>query len=285
MNDYLNQLLKVPVSVALFATLTLPLAAQTQLTAPNPQSTAPNSGLFPGGGYSVNNIESINGVTGTMALNIPIAHLPPGPAGDSTGVNLVYNSTLFDMATGPAFIWIGQTDYLASYEWAYYQPSAHGGGWTYGYQYQLWSQWASNVAASYACPSGVTTNSQWFKTYLTTPDGGNHLLLLESSVYSNGSAGPAFTNNGTNYPQEYYGVDFSGNLNHFCATGSSRFQGTLNYVTIDGSYIRVQTNTSTMSWQAFFPDGSVVDGRTVTDGSGEATTSDGFAISDRNVIT
>jgi hypothetical protein len=167
---------------------------------------------------------------------------------------------------------------------AAYQPSSHGGGWTYGYKYQLWSQPASNIVPSeLSCASGAPPATyEWFKTYLTTPDGTNHLLVLESSTNADGTTGPTFTTSGTNAPQEYYGVDFSGNLNHFCATGSSRFQGTLNYITIDGSYIRVQANTVEWTWQAYFPDGSSTNGWVVAEGIGSATTSDAFMIADRN---
>src|SRR5579871_6084628 len=138
---------------------------------------SPNS--YSGGGgasavdlYSLDQIETVNSSSGTLNLSIPAAHLPPGPAGFSAAVRLIYNSALFDLQT---VVPSNSQNYLEMD----YVPSAHAGGWSYGYKYTLWSQTRVTIFNSATC--SVVSQSEaknWYKTILQTPDGGNHVLHL-----------------------------------------------------------------------------------------------------------
>src|SRR5215472_18464503 len=63
----------------------------------DPPDSVPARGQSPTGQYTLSQIESVNAATGGVGLSIPLAHLPPGPGGFTAGVNLVYNSTLYDV--------------------------------------------------------------------------------------------------------------------------------------------------------------------------------------------
>jgi len=129
--------------------------------------------------------ESIQPLTGNLTVSIPVAHLPPGPGGFTAGVNLVYNSTIFDLVSGPHVI-AGFPD-MTKQEASTSQH--HGGGWITPSLYPLVTGRASESSLSVAaCPSQAqrTASSDWFKTYLRTPDGGNHVLRIVSVIKPDG---------------------------------------------------------------------------------------------------
>src|SRR5580698_704857 len=139
-------------------------------TAPldNPPNSAPASGLYPTGTYSLSNIESINSVNGNVDLVVPLAHLPPGPGGFSAALNLVYNSAIYDTAITPID---NAGDLNVSF-----LASTHGGGWSYGYTYTLWTQ--PRISPWFEGCNNLTSSDKtnWFKTFIRTPDGSNHVL-------------------------------------------------------------------------------------------------------------
>jgi RHS repeat-associated protein len=225
---------------------TLPLAAQQVLT--NPPDLAPAGGLYSTGAYALTNIESVNSINGNVNLRFPLAHLPPGPGGFSASVDLIYNSAIYDAPAVP---------YDSNFDLAMnYQPSTHGGGWSYGYKYTLWAQ--PRISPYYAgCGSlsgSLLTN--WYKNFLRTPDGSNHALYLISSTIAQDP------NTG------YSSVDFSGHGNPGCGVNQSPYVGTLVFATGDSSFIRVEANTSTGNWVAYLPDGSQANGPIVTTNAG-----------------
>ena len=123
--------------------LAIPLAGEDVGTDP-PNASLSQPGGARGGSYSLSQIESVNPLNGNMSLRIPVPHLPPGPGGFTAGVDLVYNSTIFDVQTLVPNNNNGvlQTNYV---------PSAHGGGWHYGYKYTLWSQTRLTESTSARC--------------------------------------------------------------------------------------------------------------------------------------
>ena len=146
----------------------------------NPLNSVLSQGFFPAGVFSLSSIESVNPTNGVLSLNIPLAHLPPGPGGFSAGVNLVYNSSIFDLSYGPLVNPNGSVvSHAAS---ATLQVSKHGGGWNYGYKFTLWTQPrfpSSTQGIPLNCsPYTKAELTDWYKTYLRTPDGVNHLLRL-----------------------------------------------------------------------------------------------------------
>ena len=78
----------------------LPALAQDGGT--DPPDAIPSRGFSTTGQYSLSQIESVNALTGNLGLSIPLAHLPAGPAGFSAGVNLMYNSAIYDVSASPS---------------------------------------------------------------------------------------------------------------------------------------------------------------------------------------
>lgn len=254
----------------------LPAVAQLPFT--DPPDTIPQRGLSTIGQLTPSQIESINAINGNVTLRIPLGQLPPGPAGFSDAVNLVYNSSISDIkplySTGPY-------TYL-------YEPSTHGGGWNYGYKYTLWAQprypWDQLYAGCGPFPAAA--RQPWFKNFLMTPDGASHVLALVGVLDSTGTQQPpSFATDPNN--DAYAQYDFAGQPNPFCSLGISAFSGTLIFATIDSTYIRVEANTVANTWVAYFPDGVQVTGTILTvttpgTSSQNATDSDASQITDRN---
>ena len=230
----------------------------------------PDRGLSSAGSRSLGQIESTNPATGNVMLSIPLGKLPPGPGGFSAGVNLVYNSAINDLFVSP-FYNPAQTELGIQEQ---YISSTHGGGWNYGFQYTLWSK--DRPQNSTICPG----SADCFKTYLTTPDGANHLLRLTASVNTNGSAGPSFVANSN---QSYYTINYSG-ANQIVYNGQPNpiFSGTLVYASVDSSFIRVEANTINQTWVAYFPNGMQASGPILTNTVGAILGSTATQIVDRN---
>ncbi len=255
------------------------LTAVAQDVVTNPPLLAPPDGASPSGSYSLSNIEAVNTIYGNVTLRFPLGALPSGPGGFSVGVNLTYNSGIDDAFSQALTTTLTDMPY---------QPSSHGGGWTYGYKYVLWAQPRATAASeilntitnSDACnyfTSAELTN--WYLNFLRTPDGANHALYLV------GASGP-LPSQDTTYG--YSSFDFSGWANPAVDCGHTGFySGTLAFATGDGSFIRVETNTVTETWTAFLPDGTTVSGpiQTAPGTSGlypYGTASPSMTITDRN---
>jgi RHS repeat-associated protein len=221
--------------------------------------------------------ESVNPVAGNLTLSFPMAALPPGPGGFSTGVNLLYNSAF--LTSNVDFNGTQGTQLRILYQ----NQSSGGwntgtmvtGGWSYGFRYTLWSATEPTYATA--------GNSM----YLATPDGANHLLLLVGALNSSGAAiSPSFHQN---YPdQAVYDIDFTGycvnSSNSACV--SNRFNGTLIFASADSTFIRVESNTVTKTWIAYFADGTKVTGNfnpTTAGGTiGEILAAESNTIEDKN---
>lgn len=146
----------------------------------------------------------------------------------------------------------------------------------------LWSQTRVDVPADAGCPSGYALPAryyEYFKTFLTAPVGGSHVLRLTSWA---GTPEAPFTQSGSNADGSYYSVDFAGNASHWCAVDPKSFSGTLVYATVDGSYIRVEADTVSKTWVAFLPNGTRASGPIVQDEIGHDTDSSATQIMDRN---
>jgi RHS repeat-associated protein len=227
-----------------------------------PSPVPPDLGFLPGG-PSKGQIESVNPIAGNLNLSFPIAQLPPGPGGFTAGVNLQYSSAFYtswvdDNGSGGSMVRVGYSlgiggstgDVTAMY------PPNGGGGWSYGLGYTVWD---SVTLYAYAPGTGIST-------YLRTPDGTDHLLLLTSSTDANGNA----VNFHQLYPdQPIYDIGADGTCQNSIGPCSSptlyHFQGTLIYASADSTFIRLEvatgnSSTSNSTWKAYFPDGIVVSG-------------------------
>ena len=83
---------KRTVVAVIWCSLTIGVAlAQTM---DSPPVAHPQRGFYPGGSYSLSDIESVDDVSGNVILKIPVAKLPPGRGGSSFAVDLIYNSAI-----------------------------------------------------------------------------------------------------------------------------------------------------------------------------------------------
>src|SRR5258708_630239 len=56
----------------------------------------PARGFLPGNTFDLSQTEDINLVSGNMIVRAPLYKFPPGPAGQSMEIGLVYNSFIYD---------------------------------------------------------------------------------------------------------------------------------------------------------------------------------------------
>lgn len=63
------------------------------------QNGSTNRGFSPGNSFSIGDLETINTTNGNLMLRFPMASLPGGRNGLSAGINLYYNSKLYDSET------------------------------------------------------------------------------------------------------------------------------------------------------------------------------------------
>jgi RHS repeat-associated protein len=156
-----------------------------------------------------------------------------------------------------------------------YAPSTSGGGWQYGYDYQLWLEIrpVSPPPPDNGCPyAGAEQCAGWnyiinvYQPYCTSsfamtflnkfsiifPDGSHHVLHMygykDDDYYEYGPNGQPYTGCPTYSP-----------LTKAPPTGS------ITYYTVDGTYVRLVMNLSNSSWTnnswtMYFPDGRTVAG-------------------------
>lgn len=232
---------------------------QNYLTAsPSPA----NAGVFPAGVPGGGTPDSVNPVSGNVGLSIPLARIP-GPGGFGPAVTLSYNSAYYTL----------YTDVSLGYLREMYENRLNDGGWSYGYRYSLWG----------AQMAGTGISPGW-STYLTTPDGGNHLLLLVSAAPASGAQ--AVSTFQTYYSgQPIYDVRFDGacvqtTLPCNNQKPANNFAGKLVFASADSSYIRVEADTVAQTWVAHFADGSSARGSLSS--LGLNYNSDADTVSDRN---
>lgn len=247
--------------------------------------TMPQRGIVPAGSYTISDIETINSVNGNLMYRIPLATLPPGNAGWTADVSLIYNSQIYDitLSTGnsiadPTTPVLYQT--LTGSPW---------GDWRYSYSYGivLETRPSPQLNGSYNC---YTSEENWkiYKLKVITPDGSYHTLHL----YPNTPSVPAGF--------AYWDIDGDG---YFAikpdGKGSgcpfvSPATGDLTYYTTDGTYMKVvfsgsnNTYWTSRPWTIYFGDGRTASGHgsqmeTMSDRNGNTisvsnTTSGGITV-------
>ena len=212
-------------------------------------------GLLPGNSYSISDVENINLNSGTLFLQIPLVRLPPGPAGSSTGISLLYNSDIYDF-TQSFKDW--PTTSTSPNTINTMLQSTTGGGWTYGYQYSLLYELGG------LSDTTCSTATYRYRTSAVFPDGSKHVLYLNSVLNSSETAIPidnAFDING------YFLIGPSGK--YPCGSpiaGVANVQGpaTLVYFTQDNTFVRVEVSLDSSNNQTqffiYFLDGRQVHG-------------------------
>jgi RHS repeat-associated protein len=197
------------------------------------KTTAPDRGFSPGKSYAISDIESISMQSGGVILNMPLGSLPAGRGGMSAGINLSYNSKLWDMisfddldAQGVPF----QRSTLAS---------SQEGGWHYGYKYYF------RVDAGH--DDNCTFNS---KIQLVMPDGGTHTLVP-------GDGANALSN------EDNYSI-INPDGRSACSGTEVAPGGTVRLFSIDSSFLRMEVITdgdrdiNNNQWTLYMADGTRV---------------------------
>jgi RHS repeat-associated protein len=207
--------------------------ARAQDPSSNPPDSMPNRGFFPGSSYSIENIEAINNITGNVTLAIPLGSLPPGRGGSSYGLNLIYNSAVFD------FNEVATSNDLL----LHLKPSAIG-NWNYAYDYGI-SYDTRPQSSSATCAETFYR----YKAYLLMPDGSRRNLRLPAYSDNNGDS--------------YYAVAPDGTVAPACGTYTPPVVNSstkLIYVTFDSSFIRVEVTPLANTWTIYASDGTVING-------------------------
>ena len=236
--------------------LSLAYASASWLRAQNPAplNTLAPAGVLPTGSYSLNELETIDNVNGSLFFRVPMASLPPGRAGQTASLPLLYNSNLYNIDQVYSYT---DCDGNSSGGGLYncLMPSSSG-GWQYGYEYGL--QLTFNPAYYYEAVNCSTPSTyKYYQLSAVFPDGSSHLLHLYN----------AYDDNGNGYYQELPGATAS------CSSG---FSGDYTYYTTDGTYVKVIFLASTSPtcgngsppdscwssypWTMYFPDGTQVTG-------------------------
>jgi YD repeat-containing protein len=135
---------------------------------PDPVIT-PARGFYPAHSYSISDIESIDAATGALSLRIPITELPPGPAGFTSGLSLVYNNKY----------WESYPVHDEAGTWYTLAVSSRG-GWHLGLAPSLDVIWFDNDDS---CP---VTGLQ-FLLRIANPDGSSHALVKQGAASPRGT--------------------------------------------------------------------------------------------------
>ncbi|MET0754010.1 MAG: RHS repeat-associated core domain-containing protein [Pyrinomonadaceae bacterium] len=184
-------------------------------------------------------------------LNLPLGSLPAGRGSVGGGVNLRYDSKIWDVFHGNTLnntTWYELTTLGESQE----------GGWQYGYKYKLKLN-SLVLEENEAYCSGQSQIAFTQKLQLVMPDASQHELILADTTYVNGDGLMNI------YPDG----------NRVCALHSSPqpITGNVNFFTTDGSFLRLEvihdsdTNWENNTWILYSPDGTRVV-HNLRDGSG-----------------
>lgn len=206
------------------------------------QTTSPNRGFSPGQSYAVSDIESISMQSGNVMLNLPLGSLPAGRGGMNGGINLSYNSKLWDMNSFDDLDWQGVEVPRSTL------TQSQEGGWHYGYKYYFRVDDGGGD-----CTQSGTFNS---KIQLVMPDGGTHTL-----VHGDG-------NNALSNEYDYSSIFPDGRS---ACSGTPVTAGqTIRLFSIDNSFLRMEVITDSDSdfnnnqWTLYSADGTRVVNRPQT---------------------
>jgi RHS repeat-associated protein len=233
--------------LAVFHALVLLLCAPADGRA---QGTTPQRGFQPNGSYALTDLETISMTSGNMTLRVPLASLPAGRGGSpGPSVSLLYNSKLYDSINE---IHNDPIEPSNSYTMNVLAPG--GGGWQYGYGYQLSQYNRFDEYAGYmpACNSDEAVYH--YKVKVRFPDGAEREFRP-----LNHSQSP-WLNDG------YYAVDVNGFVTDRNCGGSWGSTTGMAYYSTDGTYMRLEVAHDNDSfwwnnpWTLFMPDGTRVTG-------------------------
>ncbi len=222
---------------------------------------APNRGSKLGNAYAAGDFEIVNTTNGNLMLNFPLASLPKGRGETGAGINLIYNSKLYDT----------RVDKIQDYRYScangvcrYFDQTvieqSGKGGWKYSfgrYDLEFEDRRASYGQNPPACVNqGAMTESWQEMTYVhklrvVFPDGSTHEMIPHGQT--------AVLNDG------FFRVTHDGYVEN-CGYGRPRTGQPVTYYSIDGTYARLEfsydndTNPNNNTWTLYFADGRKVTG-------------------------
>lgn len=123
------------------------------------ENRSPDKGFLPARSYALSDIENINTTNGNVVVSVPVASLPPGRNGLSHGINLYYNSKLYESFVGDATNTSNQTIS------ANLLRDDQNGGWRYGYKYDLHIVNRNNVEGTTPCTPIIYDNNGEIPNY------------------------------------------------------------------------------------------------------------------------
>ncbi|MBN1570033.1 MAG: hypothetical protein JXA73_19465 [Acidobacteria bacterium] len=126
---------------------------------------SPSTGFQPAHTYAISDIESIDKATGSLSLHIPLAQLPAGPGGFSTGLTLAYNNKYWE---------VEPKDDLYALE------ESFSGGWRLAMAPSVDVEYV--VSKGENDPCGYYLTSELFQLRLTNPDGSRSTFMLSKPV-------------------------------------------------------------------------------------------------------
>src|SRR5262249_19169678 len=184
--------------------------------------------------YLTNPIDAINGVSGSLHIEVPLASLPPGRADFGFDLNLVYDSHLYDIDM------FDDSTVLRS--------NLTTGGWTYNLKNFKLDREQHNSAD---CQLDQTA----FRIRVGLADGSLHVMHLREG-YSDRNGFSAIDLDGkrslcaTLYPQAY----------------PNDIIGTLNYYSTDSTFMKLEipadgTDWTQKQWNLYLPDGRRIMGK------------------------
>jgi RHS repeat-associated protein len=228
-------------SVKIFAVISFALLANQFIFA-EVLNTSPERGFSPGKSYAISDIETVGLFSGNLMLNVPLGSLPSGRGGISGGVNLRYDSKIWD-------VFHSYFEHFTTTHEMTTLGASQEGGWQYGYKYRLkLNSLVLDLDQAYCTGANPFPYSQ--KLQLVMPDGSQHELVLSDTTYVNGDGLMNI------YPDG----------NRVCSAHSSPqpITGNVTFFTTDGSYLRLDvihdsdTNWENNTWILYSPDGTRV---------------------------
>ena len=148
--------------------------------------TRPDRGFYPNGSFAAGEFDTINNVNGNVIARVPITNLAPGRGGSQFGVNLTYNSAIYD-TTGVVNTAIPSGFPVVEQR---LKQSEHG-GWQLGYQYGL--EYETRASSGGVCNTANQPVYKVHKMSLRTPDGSLHTLRLHDGKAADDDIGDTQT--------------------------------------------------------------------------------------------
>jgi hypothetical protein len=240
------------------------------LTTPCLAQNASNSrGFQPGNSFAIGDFETINTTNGNLMLRFPLGTLPAGRNGLSAGINLHYNSKLYDSETTYHLAGEESCEIVGSEPGIlvcpYYQKTtlkeSPEGGWQFGtvYSLKLIDRQEQYVNLPPEKQPQCSLNSpgyyEWryrYKLLLNFPDGSSR--EMRPNGWSDGNFNDPLG--------DWFDIRPDGF--QFDCQNFGWHTNTITYYSVDGSFLRLDiahdSDTDPMNnpWTLYFPDGSKV---------------------------